>query len=195
MKFQMIKNKNKQNTKGFTIIETLVAIFVLLISTTGPLTFAQSALRSSFLARDQITAFYLAQDAIEVIKNFRDKNTLAHRVDSSLTTGWLDGLGGCKPSTVDVPVVCQIDTGLAAIHMETCPGGICSPLWYSSSTKQYVLSGTSGIGARVSKYTRTIYVTEIVENREAQITVEVSWTSNLLPSKRIVVQENIFKKY
>jgi prepilin-type N-terminal cleavage/methylation domain-containing protein len=73
----MYKDKFKKNTirtsSGFTLIETLVAIFILVLATTGPLSFAQSGLRASFVARDQVVAFYLAQDAIETIKNLLTK--------------------------------------------------------------------------------------------------------------------------
>ena len=67
--------KEKTN-RGFTVLETLVAVFILVLAITGPMVFAQSGLRTAFLARDQITAFFLAQDAIETIKNIRDTNAL-----------------------------------------------------------------------------------------------------------------------
>jgi len=70
-----MKNKIKkliENKKGFTIVESLFAIFILVISVTGPMAFTQSGLRASFIARDQVTAFYLAQDAIEYITQYRN---------------------------------------------------------------------------------------------------------------------------
>lgn len=173
-------NQTQKNSKGFTIIETLVAISILLVATTGPLTFAQSSLRASFLARDQIGAFYLAQDAIETIKNIRD-NAGLHG------DPWLDGLGYCSPSSGGM---CNMETGPSSgINTLTCTNG-CTPLYYASSTREYVLSG--GSGRSISKYTRTIYVNEIIPNQEAQIVVEVKWDSNFFSNKRIVVQENIY---
>ncbi len=185
MKFINKKNKINSDQKGFTLIETLVAIFILLISTTGPLTFTQSGLRSSFLARDQVTAFYLAQDAIEIIKNLRDNEGL------NPTTGWLDRLDDCKPvGAIGTKISCNLDinTTNGSVRTTSCAGGACSPLRYDSSTRQFLLAA----GDSVSKYTRTIYLTELVLDRELEIVVEVSWESNFFGEKRIVAHENIY---
>lgn len=176
-----LKKQKNTKQKGFTIIETLVAIFILLISTTGPLSFAQSGLRASFLARDQIAAFYLAQDAIETIKNIRD--------NTGLTGGstWLENLGFCTPASSGDTTVCNLDTGQTNINTTACTND-CPPLNYDKDDKQYVISTAD----EVSKYTRNIYITEIVPDREAQIVVEVKWDSNFFSEKRIIVQENIY---
>lgn len=177
---------HKQKNKGFTLIETLVAISILLVATTAPLTFAQSSLRASFLARDQIGAFYLAQDVIETIKNQRDNTGLGPH------TTWLDGLPDqCEPTGVGSTKVCNFDTAQSTINVTTCPAtGCTAPLFFKADDQQYVLS--SGSGRTVSKYIRTIYVTEIEANQEAQIVVEVKWNSSYFGIKRIVVQENIY---
>ena len=58
--------------RGFTLLETFVAITILMFAVVGPLTIVSKALNASYDSRDQITAFYLAQDAIEYIRNVRD---------------------------------------------------------------------------------------------------------------------------
>jgi len=58
--------------RGFTIIETLVAVSILMLIIAGTFTGAQSGLQSSIIARDQVIAFYLAQEVFEHIKNERD---------------------------------------------------------------------------------------------------------------------------
>jgi prepilin-type N-terminal cleavage/methylation domain-containing protein len=187
MKTSFLKN-NKDTQQGFTIIETLVAISILLISTTGPLSFAQSSLRSSFLARDQVAAFYLAQEAVETIKNIRDNNKIQ---DSD----WLDGLGGCDPSGGNL-VKCnmEVDADEGKYYMVECAGERCSPMMYDSANKQFVLDDGGGSGSEeLSKYTRTVYLKKVGDN-ELQIIVEVDWTSGYFAPRRIIVQENIFKR-
>lgn len=182
------KNFSMQKKSGFTIIETLVAIFILLITTTGPLTFAQNSLRASFLARDQITAFFLAQESIEVLKNIRDTNQLSGEGD------WLEGFGACKPGTTGDTVSCDIDASFASpIPCENPPQDRkkCSaPLRYDENTGIFSFSGNNPF----SKYTRTVHVT-MINDSELQIIVDVSWESQFLSEKRIVIQENIYKKY
>jgi prepilin-type N-terminal cleavage/methylation domain-containing protein len=86
MKFlNMQKNKNLKKNSGFTMIESLVAIFIILLAITGPMVFAQNGLRTAFLSRDQITAFFLAQDVIESIKNYRNGEA------KKIVDGTLDG--------------------------------------------------------------------------------------------------------
>lgn len=74
---------NLKNKKGFTIIETLVAVTILMISIVGPLTIAQKSLMASIYARDQVTASFLAQDIIEKIKNDKSNALLANTVFST----------------------------------------------------------------------------------------------------------------
>ncbi len=181
------KNK-KISKKGFTIIETLVAIFVLLVATTGPLTFAQSGLRSSFLARDQITAFYLAQDAVETLKNVRDRNTLYNRT-ASPKIDWLDNFGDCAPSsTLGESKACNLDDlGTTAV---CALGAGCESMYFDFNSRKFYID--SGSNRTLSKYARTIYITELVEDREAQIIVKVKWDSNFFAEKRIIIQENIY---
>lgn len=170
------KQDTKNNKRGFTILETLFAIFILIMSITGPMVFAQSGLRASFQSRDQITAFYLAQDAIETIKNIRDNNLLDNN-------GWLDGLDTVCVGTTP----CAIDTTDNPPSISACVGGDCPPLETFTSNPKYGYGGGDD-----SRFTRTTYINKI-SAYEAEIIVEVEWTSAVaLGTNRIVVQENIY---
>lgn len=79
--------KNNFKNKGFTLIETLVAITILMISIVGPLTIAQKSLMAATLAKDQVIASFLAQEIIEKIKNNRD-NLLSDNF--KINDDWLD---------------------------------------------------------------------------------------------------------
>lgn len=63
---------NHSSQKGFTIIETLVAIAVLMIAIAGPLVIASKGLTAALYSKDQMIASFLAQESMEVIKNIRD---------------------------------------------------------------------------------------------------------------------------
>ena len=70
------KNKNKifsklKLTAGFTLVEALVAISILMVAVASPMVIAQKGLNSANYSRDQMTATFLAEDALEFIKNFR----------------------------------------------------------------------------------------------------------------------------
>lgn len=69
----MIKKKKKKNT-GFTLVETLIAIAILMISVAAPLSLAAKGLEVIAISKDHIVADFLAQEAFEWIKNKTDYN-------------------------------------------------------------------------------------------------------------------------
>src|SRR6185312_6491921 len=68
---------NKAQKRGLTLIETMVAIALLMLALIPPMSLASQALTSAFYARNQITAFYLAQEGIEIVRAVRDANIIA----------------------------------------------------------------------------------------------------------------------
>lgn len=78
---------------GFTLLEALVAISILMVAVVAPITIAQKGLSSASYTKNQMIASYLAQDAMEYIKNRRDLKTINSTI--SERTDWLDGLEDC----------------------------------------------------------------------------------------------------
>src|SRR3989338_10635926 len=64
------------SSRGFTLVETLVAVMLLSVAVVAPMSLAAKSLGSAYYARDQITAFYLAQEAIEALRSIRDSQIL-----------------------------------------------------------------------------------------------------------------------
>ena len=52
----------------FTLVETLIAISIVTIAISGPMLSASRALIAANIARDQLTASYLAQEGIEYVR-------------------------------------------------------------------------------------------------------------------------------
>ena len=93
-------NKNK----GFTLIETIVAITILMISIVGPLALASKGIVYAEYVRDEITAFNLAQEAMESIRNIRDEN-----ISNRLPGGWLLDIDKCLSTAVPPVSLCRLD--------------------------------------------------------------------------------------
>lgn len=205
-KFFIKKTKETEHKKGFTILETLVAIFILTVAVTGPMVFAQNSLRSAFLSRDQITAFYLAQDAIEFVKNIRDENMVEDLLDPNppSVNYWLikDGDGILNQC---INNFCTIDT--IEEDIDNCGTNIgCdseNPLvvdlngYYraknvSNSTKSIFSRKIEIEPLDASGQTVNDFTSEEVD--EAKVTVVISWQSHsLLPIRTITVTEFIRK--
>ena len=183
----MKKTVNKKE-KGFTLIETLVAIFILVIAVTGPMSAAQNSLKASFLARDQVVAYYLAQDAIEGIKNLRDNDAL-----STPPRDWRTRVSGCVNAAGEYKQ-CNFDSSdtknsWLACTPEDANNLSCPPMQLNSSDIFY-FDGNLG---NDSKYTRAIYLYETANPNETEVNVVIEWrTSLFLTERRIEVQENVF---
>lgn len=90
----------KTFTKGFTLVETLVAITILIIGVLGPLALAARGISDGLFAQNQLTASLLAQEAIETIINRRNSNILVNPqepfsgINSETSNVSIDGASG-----------------------------------------------------------------------------------------------------
>jgi type II secretory pathway pseudopilin PulG len=69
-----MKNKTKNKKFGFTLIETFVAITILMIVVLGPMALLSNALQDARFIGDEITATYLAQEGVEIMIDDRNNN-------------------------------------------------------------------------------------------------------------------------
>lgn len=185
----------RANERGFSILEALVAITILVIATTGPMVFAQQSIRAARLAGDQVTAFYLAQDAVEFVKHVRDENSLnLDRFD------WLSGLEECFGANG-----CQISTpewssGQTSEAVDACLGGDCPLFEQRTADGKGKLYGIfDGTADGESRFSRRLTITApegadpSLETEEVKVEVEVTWTSlGIANERRVVVSDYVY---
>ncbi|HUV81315.1 MAG TPA: prepilin-type N-terminal cleavage/methylation domain-containing protein [Patescibacteria group bacterium] len=63
-------------SKGFTILEMILAVFILTIAVFSSYSLIQQTLISTSLNQSKLVAYYFAQQELENIKNVRDTNWL-----------------------------------------------------------------------------------------------------------------------
>ena len=157
--------------KGFTIIESLVAISILLVAIAGAGSAIQTGISSYIFSKDQIIAFYLAQEGFEQIRNIRDENVLNGR-------SWLTGLA----------LGTTYFTDATQGTLTACPGS-CPVV------RQDSVSGAYG---HVRAWLPTVFRREIrlerisIDNsHEIAIHVTINWNKGATP-RQFVARENIF---
>lgn len=192
-------NKFKKNTRGvsaqagFTLVETLVAIMVLMMSIAGPLTLAAKGLQVTLIAKDQDTAFYLAQDAVEYIRWARDTN----RLTFPDATSWLSG---GNPSTATELGPCVSADGSAKCYFDSSARNPSAPTVCigSPATCPQLLNDTVNnnldyiTGGAPSIFTRTVSIATPVGGSEAAVTVIVTWYDQGNLQSKVIVHESIF---
>jgi len=85
------KNKNYKKKRAFTLVEVLLAVFILNIGILGTINLFASTIRGYSLSSNKFIAANLAQGGIEKVRNWRDSN-------------WANGKGpwfGGLPSGLD----------------------------------------------------------------------------------------------
>jgi type II secretory pathway pseudopilin PulG len=169
-----MRSSSKQ--QGFTIVETLVAITVLMIAIAGPLVVASKGLSGAAASKDQMIASYLAEESMEVVKNQRDNNIYTGALS------WLNGFGNCSNSApCDASA---IDTPNFLLYSAGAP----VPLNLTDLTANGYYSHTSG--GMVTPFTRYFYLSkpnaptiacDYSTMDECTVTVVVNWNEGTVP--------------
>ncbi len=188
---------------GFTLVETLVAIAIIMVAITGPYASAAQAVAAARIAREHTIATFLAQEGIEIVRAERDKVYLH---DCFTTTGcsgttvwWNNGfnngfaassgahaIGKCSSSNS-----CILDTSKSGQYSNYTNVGIFEGMLKTSpplvlhlkqptpvpfvSAVPFLYDYTST--APETSFTRKIYAF-VVSNTEIKITSKVTWKDN-----------------
>ncbi len=168
-----MSNNLKKKNYGFTLVETLVAISILSLSILASFTAVQGGLQSSTFAKDQITAFFLVQEAMEFIKNVRDENAL-NSLDGSPVT-WLTGMAELAGDPCYFGKTCIIDSPLKTLS-NPAP---CGPAFGScQNIRQDPVTGLFGY---TGSWTETRFKREIqfqnIASDEVRVIISISWVS------------------
>ncbi len=193
-----MKKINLKNNKGFTLVETLVAVSILSISIVSSLVASGASIDNSKNSQYQITAYNFAQEAMEFIKNKRDENALDSI--SGGTKTWLSGMAEVAGDPCYFGKVCQIDASPSAsaapftfcgnAPVNSSAPGLCQPLRQDPVTKLY---GYNPAWTQTS-WNREIQFVQTPSNpNEISVIVTVSWKYKNLPYV-FQISENLYNK-
>ncbi len=186
----MIKiiNKIENKLSGFTLVEALVAISILMVAVVGPLTIAQKGLSASIYSKDQMIASYLAQDAIEFIINKRDSNVVKSLNGQAVS--WLGGLDDCVQIdglTSKISKVCSVDTISGGVG-----GAGTTDLYIHKSGDVFVYYTHNPALGDKSKFKREVNIRRDAAKDEVLITVKVYWNGTNPDENSVTVKTYIY---
>lgn len=172
----MTYHSRKTKEQGYSLVEVLVAITVLLIALVGPLTIAHSGLKRSVQSKDTTQAVFLAQEGIEAIVKLREDAALAASAYSNLAQVWTNtfstlntrcsGSSGCGVTIAN-------DGSIVTNSVYQCSGSNCL-IKYQASDRVPYKQGASVSGTDTA-FTRSIQVV-VTGNSHARVRSTVSWT-------------------
>lgn len=153
--------------RGFSLIETLVAIVVLVGAIAGPLTLASQGIKAASLFKNQLIASNLAQEGMELVHAKRDSNILQGK-------DWMEGITDvCGGSGCYIRYT-PTDNSSAQITFQPCGGGGC-PFFFVTPEGWYVQKTSADNGDAETTFRRTILVTNVVAGSEVKVETTLEW--------------------
>lgn len=155
---------HKLTTRGFTLIETMVAITILTIAIAGPMFTANRAIVAAQISRDQLIASYLAQEGIEYVRAMRDDKYLeAYPNTNNAWNDFLNAVNDCIGLTNNM---CTLDP--SENELKKCSGS-CNSLYLSDSGYTQTQNGTK------TQFTRSIQITDVTD-KDKRIVSTALWS-------------------
>jgi len=192
-------------TKGYSLVETMVAISVLLIAMVGPMTIAAKSILTSRYIEETTTALFLAQEGIEAVVWARNEETLfkllqinddPNRTPASQTWEWVGDsrYGECFSSNGGCNVTFNNDNPNEDPFYDVNEIYDCSTL---SNCGLSVTDVTTARGKYVhdaggdADFYRVIEFDNDTANNQLTVNVEVFWNSDIFETQRSVVLQTV----
>ncbi len=186
MNFKYIIKKEN----GFTLVESLTAIFILTLSIVGLMGVVSSSLFAARYGRDEITANFLLQEVVDYIRNDRDSSVFLSSTVGSTETLWTNFYN--KYTNCFSNDGCTIDVleDMTSTSPVSCPALGCPNLYYKASPTGTESFYKTDDGSGMTGYTKTNFKRKIVVKQDTldpnQINVKVTidWKNGNLTKKR-----------
>lgn len=153
-----------KSSKGFTLIELIIAIFILSVAVIGVYNaFSLMVVLTSDIA-DRLVASYLVQEGMEIVRNIRDNNWMSASENPEYS--WLNNLTFCENG-------CQADYTTGTIS----PNATIISAWQGEETGGAYLNIDSGgfyscHAGQATKFRRKISIS-IINDYTAKVNVKV----------------------
>lgn len=187
----------KHTQSGFSLVETLVAITILMIVIVGPLTIVTTTSKSTNFSNAQVVGFYLAQEGAELAQKARDDIVLNRFLDSADPeygtrfddTPWADFIdesGGAEFEDCFSSYGCSIEVGVDSEGTISIPDSCgvqmsgCE-LWFDTADVRSRYTHTDLGAANLTPYRRAVTFENVDPGGTDEIKVvsRVEWSTGI----------------
>lgn len=170
--------------RGFSLVESLVAITILTTAIGAPMFAVNSGLQSARWAKNEVIAYYLAQEAVEGLRFLRDNAILSNEPPFSRFISCVGpGVGPEKKCSIDEQ---NLDTG-PSYGMNECIGA-CPVLKFDPTANRYGYQSGNETVFRRDVFMQETHQAPPGTTREVRVRVVVSW-SDKGTSRAVTVAE------
>ena len=172
----------KKSQSGFSLLELIVAVFILTVGILGVQALIRENLVLVFHSKNRLTAAYLAQEGIEIVRNIRDTNWVRLRAHPALLIHWDDEIFCCPRLSCD----CEADYNDLRLELwQGRPLNLDDKGFYSYD----VTNNPTNFKRKITVTSRPATPHQLQD--QLQVTVEVEWTERGR-SYSIVVLGNLY---
>lgn len=168
---------------GFTLIETLVAITFLSIAIVAPMSLVSQSLSTAYYARDQVTAFNLAQEGLETVRAIRDGNILENALFNT-NADILTGIPIAQSFVIDARNN-EIWTDCTTARLKT-DGSL-----YGYGTDPCTETEPEWVPTQFTRVLEASYVD--AAHDEIRVSVTVTWTTATNQTRSFTIYENMYR--
>ena len=181
-------------TSGFTLVEVLVAVTLLLIALIGPMTSIARSSQATEVANQQVPATFLAQEGVELVHKVRD-DELRQWFGNSSHQAWsnaISDLNACFSNDGCGVTISNNNT----VNVVSCSNIENCRLYYADANNVRSRYTHNSSGGEQTPYTRVIRLNEVSADREIEVQSEVRWRSGrLVEEQQVTLRTAIFNIY
>lgn len=178
--------KFSKKQSGYSIVEVLIAITILLISIVGPFTIASTGLKNAAFSKQQNIAFFLAQEGLEGVVKHREDNALPRYVNSNPSLDVWDNVEALGDMDCTDEDPCGID--IEDFEVFSCDDRTCDLYYFSENERAHYRHSSSG---EVTPYRRELVIT--TDSISMLVRSMVSWGQ--APDERVEISTYVYNIY
>ena len=180
------KNICIYNRNGFTLVEVLVAVSLLLLGLVGPMAFLIRVVNATEVANQRAQATFLAQEGIELVQKVRDDAWVEWFEGAFADSNpWLTITGQFANCNNPPGEGCAVWlTNAGNVEIQQCSSINNCQLRFNSVSGQRLKYFYGGTGGSATPFTRRVFVE--VDGNEMNVRSVVTWRAgSLIATQRV----------